>query len=179
MAAMEAAADAMLAAASRAFCSSVAVYFQIQVRPASPAPSPTRRISVDSVAAARNCLRAAESADFFFFLSNVFTLGGNFGAENFPPRTSWRLALGKLQGFTFHSGKRQVMSAPGVLQLEDTDTIYTFQVGKNLCILIIYLHRSISSIVLSVSFGQAMSISTFLVLYAWVIDLCLIHLECT
>ena len=38
MAAMEAAADAMLAAASRAFCSSVAVFFQIQVRNRLPRP---------------------------------------------------------------------------------------------------------------------------------------------
>ena len=58
MAAMEAAADAMLAAASRAFCSSVAVFFQIQVRPASPQALACPPRSGGFVAAPRNCSAA-------------------------------------------------------------------------------------------------------------------------
>jgi hypothetical protein len=67
MAAMEAAADAMLAAASRAFTSTFAIAIQIQVRP--------RPLPFALWTPWRNCLGAAGSA---MFLRNSFGRQGFF-----------------------------------------------------------------------------------------------------
>jgi len=66
MAAMEAAADAMLAAASRAFTSTFAIAIQIQVRP--------RPLPFALWTPGRNCLGAAESA---------MVLRNSFGHQGF------------------------------------------------------------------------------------------------